>query len=156
MDPAQATPSDPLYQTLLRKAVGALGLNDSQSQAMMSATGTPLSLSGSEVLAATQSARDILNPTTSKVMSRMYEAAKPTFQAMKNQFAGDRTVGGIQGLAGRMSGSPAAETLGEVLSDFTPVGGEALYNVGKGAVVHQPSQDPSIAAYARLLLNRGR
>ena len=26
---------------------------------------------------------------------------------------------------------PAAETLGEVLPDFTPVGGEAMYNLGK-------------------------
>ena len=56
-------------------------------------------------------------------------------------------------LAPRMF-NPVAETLGEVAPDFTPVGGEGLYNAGKAAA--KPATDPVIEAYTRILANGGR
>ena len=45
-DPKQANENDPLYQTLLRKAVGVLGLDDPTSSIMGAATAGPLGAFG--------------------------------------------------------------------------------------------------------------
>lgn len=48
---------------------------------------------------------------------------------------------------------PVQETLGEVHPDFTPVGGEGLYNVAKGAVLK--AGDTAETAYRALMSKLG-
>jgi hypothetical protein len=50
--------------------------------------------------------------------------------------------------------APVAETLGEVNPEFTPTGGEGLYNVGKSLA--RQVRDPLEAAYERIKLMGGR
>ena len=46
----------------------------------------------------------------------------------------------IKGLAGAISDiAPGAQTLGELLPEYTPVGGEALYNIGRAPVLRMPN-----------------
>jgi hypothetical protein len=48
---------------------------------------------------------------------------------------------------------PAAETLGEIDPMFTPVGGEELFNVGRGAV--RKLVDPLESVYAKIMSGMG-
>lgn len=48
---------------------------------------------------------------------------------------------------------PAAETLGEIDPMFTPVGGEELFNVGRGAV--RKLVDPMESVYAKIMSGMG-
>lgn len=50
--------------------------------------------------------------------------------------------------------APVAETLGEMAPDFTPVGGEGLYNVARGGV--RKAGDAIESAYQSLLQRGGR
>lgn len=50
--------------------------------------------------------------------------------------------------------APVAETLGEMAPDFTPVGGEGLYNVARGGV--RKATDAVESAYRALLQRGGR
>ena len=61
-------------------------------------------------------------------------------------------LGGLKALSEKFN--PVAETLGEVDPYFTPVGGEALYNIGKGA--SKAVADPVYASYMKLLGKGGR
>lgn len=53
----------------------------------------------------------------------------------------------------RRGAAPVAETLGEMAPDFTPVGGEGLYNVAKGAT--RKAGDSVDAAYQALMARLG-
>lgn len=48
---------------------------------------------------------------------------------------------------------PAAETLGEIDPMFTPVGGEAMFNAGRGAI--NKLIDPLEAVYAKIMSGMG-
>ena len=61
----------------------------------------------------------------------------------------------LQGLQRGMSARPTAmETLGELNPEFTPVGGEGIYNVAKRGL--QQIADPAMEAYHNLLRRGGR
>jgi len=99
---------------------------------------------------ASQSARDLMNnPSAMNMMDRLYQEANPIFRGLEESgtFAGPRTVGGLRHM-------PVAETLGEVSPEFTPQGGEALYNVGKGALGR--TADPMESVYAKIMSRMGR
>ena len=101
-------------------------------------------------------------------MEQMYQRANPVFKRLQEAgaFAGDRTVGSWpQVVSGASRAVPAAseassriapvmETLGETHPDFTPVGGEGLYNVGREAV--RGLADPLLNAYTKLRGTMGR
>lgn len=80
------------------------------------------------------------------MIQRLSAGARPVVEGLQRAgaFAGDRTVGGLH----------QAATLGSQAAEFTPQGGEALYNAGKGAV--QKAADPAVAAYQRILAAGGR
>jgi hypothetical protein len=73
--------------------------------------------SASESMAATQSARDLLNPTSGARMNQMYQEANPVFRGLEDAgtFAGPRNI-------------QLPSPLGERVPEFTPQGGEADYN----------------------------
>lgn len=50
--------------------------------------------------------------------------------------------------------APVAETLGEINPQFTPAGGEGLYNVAKEGIKHPV--DSALAAYHAILARGGR
>ena len=91
-------------------------------------------------------------------MEQMYQQANPTFRKLQDAgaFAGDRTVGTWSQAAPRASNpaTSAIETLGETHPEYTPAGGEELYNVGKQGL--QKLSDPVEQAYQRILMARGR
>lgn len=101
-------------------------------------------------------------------MEQMYQQANPTFRRLQDagMFGGDRTVGSWSQAAPRAPRAvprasetssrmtPVQETLGEMRPDFTPVGGEDMYNVGKRAV--QGLSDPVLQAYHKILGSMGR
>ena len=147
--------SHPVIQGLMR-AGSRIGLDD--PQAIMGVGAPPMpselmeivpgvmgrlrgALSGPAVEAVSRSARDILNPATAVTMSRMYQSARPAVQALQDAgaFAGDRTVGGLHRIAG--AAGTVREKLGEYLPEFTPVGGEALYNLGKAGAKYVPKAE---------------
>ena len=72
-----------------------------------------------------------------------------------NDPASALAVGGpglpVKGLAGAISAiAPQAQTLGELLPEYTPVGGEALYNIGRAPVprVPNPLNESAFLRYA--------
>lgn len=70
-----------------------------------------------------------------------------------------RAAGGAAGGLGEAASAmgragPAMETLGEVSPEFTPVGGEEMYNVGKGAT-EAPQLSPLQKAYQNIMTKRG-
>lgn len=77
------------------------------------------------------SAADMAHPGAQAKMESMYQEANPTFRKLEDSgmFGGDRSVGGIHQIPPR---PPAMETLGEVNPEFTPLGGEGLFNSGRG------------------------
>lgn len=108
-----------------------------------------------------------------EVMESMYQRANPVFKRLQDagMFAGDRTAGAaasagsravqsapraIPNLASEASyrAAPVRETLGEINPEFTPMGGEGLFNVGKEAV--QGLIDPAVKAYLRIMSTMGR
>lgn len=98
------------------------------------------------------SADDLLgNPSSMAVMDRMYKSANPTFQQLNKggMFSGPRNVGNLYGPTAK-----AAETLGEGVAEFTPVGGEAMYNVARQGL--QKAADPMESVYKAIMSKMGR
>ncbi len=101
-------------------------------------------------------------------MEGMYQRANPVFKRLQEAgaFGGDRTVGswpqivsGASRAVPRASEAssrmaPVMETLGETNPEFTPMGGEGLYNVGKEAI--HGLMDPALRAYTKLMGTMGR
>lgn len=142
----------PVIQGLL-SAGSRIGLDDPQAVMGVGAPPSPSELteivpgvmgrlrgaiSGPGVEAATQSARDVLNPIAARNMDALYKQAHPAFRALQDAgaFIGDRTVGGLHHIAG--AAGAVGEKLGEYVPEFTPVGGEALYNLGKAGAKYVP------------------
>lgn len=92
-----------------------------------------------------------LTPGMVQNMERLYQQAKPVFQRMQNAgaFAGSRTIDNLPRVQ-----TMAQETLGELNPEYTAVGGEGLYNIGKRAV--QGLVDPAQQAYQRIMATMGR
>jgi hypothetical protein len=65
-------------------------------------------------------------------------------------------AGLLPGAAADLVGAaaPAAETLGEVSPEFTAVGGEGMFNMGRGAL--SQATDPAESAYQAILARGGR
>lgn len=102
-----------------------------------------------------------LNPRQVGNMERMYQEANPVFKGLENagNFAGDRSVGGIARSFKPQPSVPSTfnpiqETLGEMSSEFTPVGGESMFNMGRPPA---PSiEDPVERAYKAIKSRGGR
>ncbi len=126
--------------------LGAVGKGAEAAAGLREAMLTP-----EQTAAVTTAAKDILNPGTARMMEMMHREASPTFKALEQAgtFAGDRTIGGLtRALA------PRAETLGETTAEFTPQGGEGIYNIAR-PTGKQPI-DPKDAAYLRVMGTMGR
>lgn len=98
------------------------------------------------------SAIDAINWPT---VERLYQQARPTFEALRDAgtFGGGRTVGSLYKDV-QPAVKAATETLGETDPEFTPVGAENYYNVGKAGLQH--AVDPALQAYKNLLAAGGR
>jgi hypothetical protein len=158
--PIMSKPSwgdSPLVTELMRRA-SQLGLDDPSS--VMTPPGMGIATAAAQPVAAAipetySAAKTLMHPGAEAVMNRLSTAAQPTFNAMKDagSFAGDRTVGGLRSLLSRAV-APASEASSRMAPDFTPVGGEGLYNTGKAML--SKVMDPVEAAYHRILLSGGR
>lgn len=71
------------------------------------------------------------SPANEAVMESMYQRANPVFRGLEESgaFSGSRTIN---------PAAPVRETLGELNPEFTPTGGEGLYNIAKAGLKYVP------------------
>lgn len=92
-----------------------------------------------------------LSPGNVGMMDKMYAQSNPVFKGLEKAgaFGGERSTfsSAPQAMAPKIG--QAGETAGEFASEFTPRGGEDMYNIARGGTVPRP--DPAQAAYGRIL-----
>ena len=82
----------------------------------------------------------------------MLKGLRGLFQRPKAAVGAAKALPGLSEASSRMA--PVAETLGEISPEFTPQGGETMYNMGRKAI--QGLADPTERAYQRLAGMLGR
>lgn len=104
-------------------------------------------------------AGDMAHPGAQAMMESMHKAASPVFQGLKQagQFAGDRTVGAIAP-SGLVAQAAAPKLLGQVASEFVPMGEEAAFNAARAtpALTGAAKMTPAEMGFQRIMQNRGR
>lgn len=92
-----------------------------------------------------------LSPGNVGMMDKMYAQSNPVFKGLEKAgaFGGERSTfsSAPQAMAPKIG--QAGETAGEFASEFTPRGGEDMYNIARGGTIPRP--DPAQAAYGRIL-----
>ena len=104
----------------------------------------PLAPFGGAILT---SAKDILTPAAKAMGERLFQQANPIFRGLQKAgvFAGDRSV---------QLGRPISTAQAALPAEFSPVGGESLYNAIRPAV--KAIKDPLENVYQAILAKGGR